>query len=128
MSPFSLYESRDRLHADTYGAGDGAGWEAIFTGDPAEPVAWGKVETAEAALRLLITHADTHEAAHLLALLAHIYWMQGRGTVAGRTADRACEADADNTFARLVSHLTNAGKLAPVARDRDRAWATNRPQ
>ena len=125
---FSLYESRDRLHADTYGAGDGPGWEAIFTGDPAEPVAWEKVEAAEAALRLLITHADTVEAAHLLALLAHIYWMQGRGTAAGRTADQACESDADNTFARLISHLTNAGKLAPVARDRDRAWSTNRPQ
>lgn len=125
---FSLYESRDRLLGDTYGAGDGEEWGAIFTGDPAEPVAWGKVDAAEATLRLLITQADSPEAAHMLAVLAHIYWMQGRGTVAGQAADRACEADADNTFARLVSRLTNAGMLAPVARDRDRAWSTTRPQ
>ncbi|XKH55225.1 DUF4192 domain-containing protein (plasmid) [Citricoccus nitrophenolicus] len=125
---FSLYEFRDRLLGDTYGAGDGEEWGAIFTGDPAEPVAWGKVDAAETTLRLLITKADSPEAAHLLALLAHIYWMQGRGTVAGQAADRACEADEVNTFARLVSRLTNAGKLAPVARDRDRAWATTRPQ
>ena len=117
----ALPESRDRLIADTYSAGDGKGWEKVFTGDPAGPVDWTRVEAAQGVLRTLITGASDQDAAHLLATLGHTHWMQGEGSAAGKAIDRACTLDPESTYARLLSRLTTVPGGAPVARDPERA-------
>lgn len=116
-----LAESRDRLIADTYSAGDGEGWAQVFIGDPVGPVDWDRVEVAQEVLRTLITGANDQDAAHLLATLGHTHWMQGEGSAAGTAIDRACALDPESTYARLLSRLTTVPGGAPVARDPERA-------
>lgn len=122
----TLAEPRDRMLADMYGAGDEQeDMESVFRGDLVR-VDWPRTEAGQDALRDLITRSTASEAAHMLALLAHTYWLQGRGTPSGETAEAAHRADEHNRFAWLMIRLTSSPMVPPVAKDPARAWSANK--
>lgn len=122
----TLPEPRDRMQADTYGAdGTREAMEAVITGDM-DHVDWTRVEAGQDALRDLITRSSNDEAAHMLAMLAHTYWMQGRGTSAGETAQAAYETDPNNRLALLMIRLTDGPLIPSVAKDPARAWSATK--
>lgn len=122
----TLPEPRDRMLADTYGADHTReAMEAVFTGDMAH-VDWTRVEAGQDALRDLVTRSRNDEAANMLAMLAHTYWIQGRGTPAAKTAEAAYETDKDNRMALLMTRLTEGPFIPSVAKDPARAWSATK--
>jgi hypothetical protein len=117
---------RDWLIGDVYDGGDAADREAVYFGGLSRSVNWKKVQTAQRILADLVRTAPAEHAVHIMALLAHTAWMQGRGTIAGTLLDRARRIHAGNPLVRVLAQAIDCGVLPEIAKDRTRAWRPSR--
>lgn len=82
----------------------------------------GRVDAAIAVLTHLARASSETAVAEPLAMLAHLHWWRGDGTLANVTVERALESDPGHGLARLVSTALSIGMPPPWRRSSATSW------
>ncbi|MCZ2403565.1 DUF4192 domain-containing protein [Paenarthrobacter sp. Z7-10] len=109
---------RDRLMADIVATSTSVeDFNNAMMGNLTDAPNWRRVDDAEATLLQLLTETPGKYRAPLLTVTGWIQWLKGKGTHASQYFLAALETDGSYQLAQLFDRLTDAGHVAPVAKN-----------